>query len=109
MDGNGSFAPWRFGRVHLARSFKCARDLNTEVSQYRRARPRRVVVEENVVAVSAQPRLTANEVPDLPHGRPSRRTNCTWRYLAPDSGQLARVDSLYVYGDGHSSIVNQFS
>jgi len=77
----------RFGRVHLARSFKCARDLNTEVAQYRRARPRRVVVEENVVAVSAQPRLTANEVPDLPQGRPPRRANRPRRNLAPHRGQ----------------------
>ena len=38
VDGDGSLAPLRFGRVHLARSFKCARDLDTEVAQYRRAR-----------------------------------------------------------------------
>src|SRR5215831_9652994 len=35
--GGGSFAPLRFGRVHLARSFNCAGDLDTEVAQYRRA------------------------------------------------------------------------
>src|SRR5579863_1690684 len=75
VDGDGSLAPWRFGRVHFARSFKCTRDLNTEVAQYRLAWPRRVVVEENVVAVSAQPRLAANEVPDLAQGRPPRRAN----------------------------------
>jgi hypothetical protein len=33
VDGDGSFASWRFGRVHPARGFKCARDLNTEVAQ----------------------------------------------------------------------------
>ena len=39
-----------FGRVHLAGSFKCACDLDTEVAQYRPARLSRVV-EKNVVAV----------------------------------------------------------
>lgn len=38
VDGDGKLAPWRFGREHLARSFKCARDLDIEVAQYRRAR-----------------------------------------------------------------------
>jgi len=62
--------PWRFGRVHLARSFKCARDLDAKVAQYRRARLPRVVVEEDVVAVSSQPRLGANGPirPALPPG-----------------------------------------
>ena len=50
--GDSGLAPLRFGRVHLARSFKCARDLDTEVAQYRRARFGRVVVEKNVVAIS---------------------------------------------------------
>jgi hypothetical protein len=50
---------------------KCARPLDTEVAQHRRARLRRVVVEENVVAVSPQPRLAANERLDLAQGRPS--------------------------------------
>ena len=35
MDGNGSFAPWCFGRVHLARSFKCACDLDADTLLYR--------------------------------------------------------------------------
>jgi hypothetical protein len=52
MDCDGSFASWRFGRVHLARSFKCARDLYTEVAQYRRARLGWMLVDENVVANS---------------------------------------------------------
>src|SRR5205085_9532225 len=34
VDGDGSLTPRRFGRVHLARGFKCARDLDTEVAQY---------------------------------------------------------------------------
>jgi hypothetical protein len=59
VNAAGSLACWRFGRVHLARSFKSARDLNTEVAQYRRIWPSRVVVDENVGAVSAQPRLGA--------------------------------------------------
>ena len=98
---------WRFGRVHLARSFKCARDLDAEVAQYRRARLLRVVVEEDVVAVSPQPWLAANELPDLVQRRPPRRANRARRDLAPHRGQLAGVNSLYVDGDGHSSIVNQ--
>src|SRR5262249_33820305 len=40
------------------------RDLDTKVAQYRRARVLRVV-EEDVMAVSPQPRLAANELPDL--------------------------------------------
>jgi hypothetical protein len=44
-----------FGRLYLARSFKCARDFNTEVAQDRRGRVRRVVVEENVVASVRSP------------------------------------------------------
>src|SRR5207247_591550 len=107
VDGDGSLAPWRFGRVYLARSFKCARDLDTEVAQYRRARLRRVVVEENVVAVSSQPWLAANELPDLVQGRPPRRADRARRGLAPHRGQLAGANSTYVDGDGHSSILNQ--
>src|SRR4029453_2514440 len=106
-DGDGSFALWRFGRVHLARSFKCARDLDAEVTQYRRAGPRRVVVEEDVVAVSPQPRLATNELPDLVQRRPPRRANLAWRDLAPHRGQLAGVNGLYVDGDRHSWIVNK--
>ena len=48
VDNNDSFAPWRFGCVHLTRSFKCARDLDAEVAQYRCAQLLRVVVEEDV-------------------------------------------------------------
>jgi hypothetical protein len=33
MDDDGGLAGWRFGRVHLASTFKCARDLDTEVTQ----------------------------------------------------------------------------
>ena len=106
VDGHSSFALRRFGRVHLARSFKGARDLDAEVAEYRRARLIRVVVEEDVVAVSLQPRLAANEVPDLAHGRPPRRANRARCDLAPDCGQLAGMNSQYVDGDRHSAIVN---
>src|SRR5205085_2918669 len=88
-------------------SFKCARHLNAEVAQYRRARLLRVVVEEEVVAVSPQPRLAANERPDLAQRRPPRHANRARRDLAPHRGQLARVNSLYIDGDRHFSIVNQ--
>jgi hypothetical protein len=54
--GYGSFARWCFGRIHLARGFKCARDLDAKVAQYRRARLLPAVVEEDIVAVSPQPR-----------------------------------------------------
>jgi len=33
VDGDGGLAPLSFGRVHFARNFKCARDLNTKVAQ----------------------------------------------------------------------------
>jgi hypothetical protein len=33
VDGYGSFAPWRFGRVHQARAFKAACDFDAEVAQ----------------------------------------------------------------------------
>jgi hypothetical protein len=59
-----------FGSVHLVRGFKCARHLDAEVTQHRRARLRRVLVEKNVMSVSPQARLAANERPDLPKGRP---------------------------------------
>ena len=107
MDRDGSFAPLRFGRVHLVRRFKCVRHLDTEIAQSRRARLRRVMVEEDVVAFSPQPWLAANELPDLAQGRPLRRANRARRDLAPHRGQLAGVGGLYVDGDGHSSIVNQ--
>ena len=103
VDGNGNFALRRFGCVDLTLSFKCARDLDTEVAEYRRARPRRVMVDENVVAVSPQPRLAANELPDLAQSRPPRRANRARHDLAPHRGQLAGVNSLNHDGDGHSS------
>ena len=43
--------------------------LDPEVAQYRRARLRRVVVEKNVVAMSPQAWLEANELSDLAQGR----------------------------------------
>src|SRR5689334_19549842 len=49
VDSYSSLAPWRFGRIDLARSFESAGDLNAEVAQYRPARLRRVVIEEDVV------------------------------------------------------------
>src|SRR2546430_12963425 len=105
VDGYGSLAPRRFGRVDLARGFKSAGDLDAEVAQYRRARLRRVMVEEDVVAVSPQPRLAADEVPDLALRRPPRRPYLDRRVLAPHRGQLAGVNSLYADGDRHSPIV----
>src|SRR5919201_1056018 len=75
VDGDGRFAAWRFGRVHVARSLKCARDLDAEVAQYRRARLLRVVVEEDVVAVSPQPRLAANKVWDFIRSQPGLWTD----------------------------------
>ena len=104
VDRDGSLARRRFGRVHLAGSFKCARDLDTEVAQYRRARLSRVVVEKNVVAVGPQAWLAANEGPDLAQGRSPRRAHRARRDLAPHRGQLARVNRLYVDGDWHLSI-----
>jgi hypothetical protein len=107
VDGDRSLAPLRFGLVYFACSFKCARDLDTEVARYRRARLCRVMVEKNVVAIRPQPWLASNELPDLVQGRPPRGANRARRDLTPHSGQLAGVNSLQVDGDGHSSIVSQ--
>ena len=93
MDGDCSLASWRFGRVDFSCSLKYARDLDTEVAQYRRARFARVVVEKNVVAIGPQAWLAANERPDLIQGRPPRRANRTRHDLTPHCGQLAGMDS----------------
>ena len=89
VDRKGSLAHRRFGRVHLVGSFKCARDVDTEVAQYRGARLSRVVIEKNVVAAGSQALLAANEWPDLaqagphaaatPPGGTSRRTTANLR------------------------------
>ncbi len=89
MDGDGSLAPWRFGRVHFARRFKCARDLDAEVAQYRRARLVGVAVEKNVVPSVPQagwlrmnsqtlPRAGPQAEPTAP-GATSRRTAANLR------------------------------
>jgi hypothetical protein len=70
VDGDTSLAPWRFGRIHLALHFKCARDLDTEVAQYRCPRLCRVVVEKNIVTIGPQSWLATNELPDLPRAGP---------------------------------------
>jgi len=101
VDRNGSFAAWRFSRVHLTRSLKCACDLDAEVAQYRRAWLLRVVVEENVVAVGPKSRLATNEIPDFAHRRPPRRGDGTNRYLTSHSGQFAWLNNMYGYGDAH--------
>ena len=101
VDRDGNFARRRFGRVYLAGSFKCARDLDSEVAQYRRARLTRVVIEKNVVAVGPQAWLAANEGPDLAQGRPPRRAHRARQNLAPHRGQLARVNRSYVDGNWH--------
>ena len=85
VDRDGSLATWRFGRVDFSRSLKCARHLNTEVAQNRSTRLGRVMVEENVVAISPQTRLAANERPDLVQGRPQAAATApgaTSRYTA---------------------------
>ena len=52
VDCDCDLAPRRFGSVHFTRSFKYARDLDTEVTQCVRAVVRRALVEKNVVAIS---------------------------------------------------------
>ena len=106
VDGYRGLTPWRFGRVYLARRFKRARDFDAEFAQNGRAGLVGVVVDEDIVAVRPQTRLAANELPDLAHRRPPCRGNLIRRDLAPDHGQLARVNSLYVDRDRHASIVN---
>jgi hypothetical protein len=94
VDGDGGLARLRFGGVYLARSFKRARDLDTEVAQYRRARLCRVVVKKNVVAIGPKAGLGAKKLPDLIQGRPPRRANPARRDLASHGGQPAGVNSL---------------
>jgi hypothetical protein len=48
VDRDGGLARRRFGRVHLARGFECACDLDTEVAQDRRAQQCRVMIQKNV-------------------------------------------------------------
>lgn len=108
VDDDGSLSPWCLGRVHLARSFECAGDLDTEVAQYRRAELRWVVIDKNVMAVSPQTRLAAKKLPDLAQSWSPRRADRSWSNLTPHRSQFARVNALYVDRDGHSSrIVNQ--
>src|SRR5262249_14774228 len=107
VDGHGSLARLRFGRVHLARCCECARDLDTEFAQHRRGRSCRVVIEKNVVAIGPQAWLAANELPDLVQGRPPGRANGAPRDLAPHRGQLPGNNGLQDDRDGHSSIVDQ--
>src|SRR5580700_11225465 len=59
VHGDGGFASWRFGGVHFAGGFKCARDFDAEVTHVW------VMVEEDVVAVGPQAGLASQERPDL--------------------------------------------
>ena len=88
------YGPRWAGDASLARSFKCARDLDTEVAQYRSTRLFRMVVKENVVAVRPQARLAANELPDLAHRGPPCGAYCARRDLSPHRGQLTGLNSL---------------
>jgi hypothetical protein len=94
VDRDGSSAPLRFGRVHLASKFNCARDLDTEVAQYRRARLCRVVVGKMLCPISPQAWLTSNELPDL--AQPPRRANRVRCDLALHRDQLTRLNGLQV-------------
>lgn len=107
MHSDGGLARWSFGRVHLACSFECARDLDTKVAQHRRTRFLWVTVEKDVVAIRPQSWLAANEGPDLIEGWSPRRAHRTRRDLAAHRGQLASVNSLYVGGDRHSSMLKR--
>src|SRR5579884_1403732 len=104
MDRDVSLARGRFGRVHFAGSFECARDFDTKLAQYRRSGLSLVVVEKNVVAVGPQAWLAADEGPNLAQGRSPRGGHCARRDLAPHRGQLARMNRLYIDRDWHLSI-----
>ena len=109
MNSNGSLAALCFCRVHLARAFERARDLDTKITQYWRAGLCSVVVDEDIVAVSAQSWLATNELPNLIESRTPRRANRSGRNLAAHGRQLAGADSLDVNGYGHSSSVNRIA
>jgi hypothetical protein len=57
--------------------FRTARELDTEVTQNRRTRPFWVTVEKNVVAISPQAWLAANERPDVMESWSPRQAHCT--------------------------------
>src|SRR5689334_21074492 len=65
------------------------------------------MVDKDVVAISPQPRLAAQEVPDQVQRRSPRRANLIRLNLAPDGSQLARLHGLHLDGDGHLSILDQ--
>lgn len=85
MYSDGSFTPWRFGCVHLACCFKCARDFDTEVAQDRRARLLRVMMLWPSVHSPGWPRmksqtlLTGPQAEATAPGATSRRTAANWR------------------------------
>jgi hypothetical protein len=61
-----------------ARSFKCAHHLDTEVTQYRRSRLCRVVIEKDVMPTSPQARAGPHAEPTAP-SETSRRTAANLR------------------------------
>ena len=86
---DGSLARWCFGRVHFACGLKCARDLDTEVALYRRARLCRVMLNKMLwppVHRSGWLRMNAQTLPSAgPHAEltppcaTSRRTAANLR------------------------------
>jgi hypothetical protein len=80
VDGDGSFATWRFGRVHLARGFKCARDLDAERRTVSARSACSVVVEENVVPSVHSPgwlRMNSQTLPTAgPYAEPTAVGHC---------------------------------
>src|SRR5690348_11039196 len=114
MDGDRSFAPRRFGGVHLARSFKRANHFDAKLAHDRRARLFRVVVKD-VVTVRPQPRLTPNELPHFPQRRTPRRPHRARRrrpftLSAVAKGRhLPRTHHLHVDLDRHPRILIQLA
>ena len=96
VDGDGSFARWCLGRLHLSCGRKRERDLDAEVARNPRARLLRVVIERRC---GRQPivRAGCGCVPDLGERRTPCRTSRVRRDLTPHRGQRARVNSLDVH------------
>jgi IMP dehydrogenase len=107
MQSGGDFAGWRFARLHLALADEPRRHLNAEINLHRILRARRMVIDEDIVPIRAQPRPHAEKGPDLvqggfpgggdfrpPHASPNRGDGLGGDRLDSDEGAHEPSSSL---------------
>src|SRR5262245_42127097 len=82
VDGDGCFARWGDDRGHFAHGLKCPRHFDAEVARDRPTWLLRMVVEEDVVTISPEARVAADELPDLVQCGSPCRGNAARRNLA---------------------------